>query len=181
MLFKTRDKLREYAGIGEVNFQSVSKFLRNAEENYLLPVLGPELYDDLTTVYEQAADENTLTGAMKTLLDKCRRVVAPYFVYEWAPRAELLLSDAGLRRQETANSKSAYQYQANNYRESALSEGEKETEKLYAFLEKNREALPCMGYQRCICAVSQLIFSYCYRFCYMLRICQPLPGVLCYS
>lgn len=141
MLFKKSETLKEYAGLsGEINFPSVKRIVRSVEEDYLVPVLGPELYNNLNTAYTQATDESTIAANLKTLLDRCRCVVAEYFTYTWAPFAELNLSDGGLRRSETANEKSAYQYQANNFREAALREGEKHTEKLYALLEDNKDA-----------------------------------------
>lgn len=159
MLFKTSAKLKEYAGLsGEINLDSVRKTVRSVEEDYLLPSLGPELFNDLTDAYEQASTEEELSDKLKALLDRCRCVVGPYFVYQWAPRAEVQLSDGGLHRQETENNKSSYQYQATNFREAALAEGERELEKLYAFLEKNVEAYPAWATSAAFAQYRSLFF-----------------------
>ncbi len=69
-------------------------------------------------------------------------LIGPYVAYYYAPKAEISLSDAGPRRQETNTAKSAYGYQVVNYREQKLREGEIAAESLLQFLEDNKTAYP---------------------------------------
>lgn len=139
MLFKDTAKLKEYAELGEVNFASITPTLRMVELGNLVPVIGPELYGWLNEAYTNAANEAALTDAQKKLLDKCRQVVAPYVVYNYVPKSEVLVSDAGTRRMETANAKTAYGNQVVNLREQKLTEAETATELLLQFLELNKD------------------------------------------
>jgi hypothetical protein len=142
MLFKDTDRLREYAQVGNVNFDSIKQTLRRVEEDYIIPVTGKALYDDLHTAFTAAANEADLSEERQKLLDMCRSVVGPMFCYSHLPKSDILVSDAGGRREETATSKTAFQYQNTNYREANLAEGEGATESLWRFLENNATDYP---------------------------------------
>ncbi|WP_347269020.1 DUF6712 family protein [Paracoccus sp. (in: a-proteobacteria)] len=142
MLFKTTSKIKEYAEFTEINFASISLTIRQVEEGELVPIIGTALYDSLNTVYTAAADESTLTASEKSLLDKCRMLIAPYVSFYYAPKSEILLSDSGPRRSESANVKTAYGYQVVNFREQKLREAEKAAESLILFLEQNKTDYP---------------------------------------
>lgn len=132
MLFKSTAGLKEYAQLtGEINFASVRPTLRFVETFHLIAILGRELYRSLDAAY---ADETTMTAAQKALLEQCRHVVAPYFCYYYAPKADVQLSDAGMTKSKDA----AYQYQGAAYREAALREAEMCEESLLQFLEEKR-------------------------------------------
>jgi hypothetical protein len=139
MLFKDTNKLQEFAEITtSMNFASIKTTIDRIESNHIVPVLGATLYASLNTAYTNAAAESSLTTAQKNLLEKCRKVIGPLLGYYYAPLGELKFSDAGLRREETASSKTAFQYQVTNFREASLRNGETATELLYEFLETNK-------------------------------------------
>lgn len=143
MLFKTTLKLAEYAEINNaVDFTAAKATIVLAEESHLIPILGKTVYDALNENYTVATDENTLSIPDKNLLERCRKVIGPYFAYYYAPKAEVKLSDAGLRREETNTSKTAFQYQGKNFREACLNEAEIQSENLIAFLEENKADYP---------------------------------------
>jgi hypothetical protein len=143
MLFKDTSKLREFADLTEaVNFVSITPTIKSVEEQYIVPLIGRELYDALNTAYQLITDETTLSAANKNLLEYCRRVIGPSVCYEFAPKADGQLSDAGFRRQETGTAKTAYQYQLNNFREAQLRASEKAQESLLMFLEENSASYP---------------------------------------
>ena len=142
MLFKETKKLQEYAEFNEVNFASVKLTIRQVEAAYLLPILGNELYSKLNNAYTLAATEDVLSSATALLLDNCRMVIGAYVVYSYSPKSEVQLSDAGLRRSETQQLKTAYGYQGENFREQKLVEGESAAEALFLFLDTNRISYP---------------------------------------
>jgi hypothetical protein len=139
MLFKDTIKLKEFAQItGAVNFASVKLTIQNVENTHLVPVLGDTLYKSLNDAYTAASSESTLTAQQLALLDKCRYVIGPYVCYYYAPKADVALSDGGARRAETAQEKTAFQYQVTNFREANLRDAENATETLISFLETNK-------------------------------------------
>ena len=139
MLFKTTIRLVDFAKLAStVNFSNIAPTLRMVEEQHIIPVLGYELYNTLTVAYTAAANEGSLTTQHISLLEKTRNVIGPVGCYYYAPKAEVLLSDAGAQRLETATNKTAYQNQVVNFREQNLRESEMATELLLQFLEKNK-------------------------------------------
>lgn len=136
MLFKDTIKLKEYAEFtGDINFASVKKTVRIVEETHLIPILGYELYNTINNTYTVAASEADLSYAQRLLLDKCRMIIGPYVLYNYTPKAELRVNDAGARRAETQTEKTAYKYQVDNFREQALQDAEAAIESLLQFLE----------------------------------------------
>lgn len=139
MLFKNSNKLAEYAELNSnTNFFSIKATMRMVEEQHIIPVLGKQQYDALNNAYTAAADEGILTDANKNLLHQCRMVIGPYLCYYFSSKAEVKLSDGGVRREETDNSKTAFQYQTTEYRRQNLKEAEFATEILLQFLDDNK-------------------------------------------
>lgn len=142
MLFKDSNKLKEYTEFTEVNFASVALTIRQVEDAYLVDVLGDELYNSLNIAYNLASTEGSLNIAQQKLLDKCRMLIGPYVAYNYAPKSDVQLSDAGARRAETAQLKTAYAYQLQNLREQKLREAEQAAEALLRFLDLNKVDYP---------------------------------------
>lgn len=142
MLFKKTDKILEYAELTTVRFTSLMPTIRLVEQQHIIPQLGKDLYNLLNNAYTAAADETTLSDAMKALLDKCRCVIGPYLCYYYAPKSEVKLSDAGAQRLESPTNKTAYQNQVVNFREQNLREAELATELLLQFLDENPLTYP---------------------------------------
>lgn len=143
MLFKKTSEVIGYADLhSETNFAAYSKHIRNVEVWHVVPVIGRELYDSLNNAYALITDENLLSPANKLLLDQCRRVIGPYLCYYYAPKSDVKLGDGGMQRQETANSKSAFQEQRTDFREANLMEAQTNIEFLLEFLELNQSSYP---------------------------------------
>lgn len=136
MLFKNTAKIKEYAQIEATDFNTVKHIIAQIEDKHIQPILGTE-YTNLNEAYTNAATETTLNAAHIALLEKCRRIIAPYLCYYYAPVADGALTDAGFRRMETNTHKTAYQYQLKNYMEANLKMAENATEALLSFLEAN--------------------------------------------
>lgn len=147
MLFKTTIRLVAFAKLAStIDFKNVMPTIRMVEEQFLLPLLGEELYNDLDTAYTAAADdEAALTDVQKALLERCRYATAPLICYHYAPKADVIVSDAGVQRLETTTNKTAYQNQVVNYREQNLREHELATERLLQFLEDKKTDYPTWG------------------------------------
>jgi hypothetical protein len=144
MLFKTSDKVKEYAQItGDINSASYRVTMEAVEKRYLKPVLGKELFESLTNTFaDGASDEPFDVEIEAALLDLCRRVTGPFFCYHYAPKTDVQVSDAGVQRTETSTNKTAYQYQSTKYREENYNEGQDAIENLLAFLEEKIDDFP---------------------------------------
>jgi hypothetical protein len=144
MLFKTTVRLVSYANLAStVNFSNVSPTIRTVEEQHIIPLLGKELYNALNTAYTSAAvDESDLSATNKALLEMVRNVIGPLVCYYYAPKAEVIVSDAGVHRQETNSNHTAFQNQVVNFKEINLLESENATEQLLQFLEDKKADYP---------------------------------------
>ena len=71
---------------------------------------------------------------MLSLMQEC---ISCFAMYLYIPRAELLMSDAGIRRAENDSFKSAYKYQVQNLRNSYLTTAYAAQERLLSFIEAN--------------------------------------------
>lgn len=142
MLFKDTIRLKAYAEFTEINFQSIAPTIRMVEQVNLLPLIGAELYGTLNAAYNAADDESTLSAANAALLDQCRQVIAPYIIYNYTPKADIMLSDSGARRAETGTMKTSFNYQTINFRAQKLQEAQVAEEMLLGFLEINKGDYP---------------------------------------
>ncbi len=137
MLFKTSINLKTYAQLtGDFNFDSVKTTIQKVEDDYLVPILGIEQYEELNEAF--ATGENSLNDALAALLERCRQVVGPYVCVHFTPKADVQVGDGGSRRTETANVKTAFQYQTTAFIDENRREGERCQEKLLNFLELNK-------------------------------------------
>lgn len=137
MLFKNITEIKEHTECGAVTFASLSKSIRLAEAAYIKPVLGAALYDALNTAY-QAAPGTPLADRFVSLLYNVQETLAPFAMYIYIPKAEVMVTDSGAMRTETATNKSAFQYQITNQRNTLLTEAMAMQEQLLQFLETNK-------------------------------------------
>lgn len=141
MLFKTTAQVLQHCRLSQVNYESIKSTIATAENKYLVPLLGAEQYAELNDAFQ--ADPGTpLTAPLAKLLEYCRKVVGPYTCVNWAPKADLQLSDSGAQRFESETNKSAFQYQIRNYIEANQQEGDEAAEALLQFLDANKTDYP---------------------------------------
>ncbi len=137
MLFSNIQEIKKHTEVGAISFAALTKSIRLAEIQYIKPVIGTALYNTLTTAYA-ASPATPLSAPFEKLLFLIREALGPLASYIYIPKAEVQLTDAGALRAETANNKSAFQYQVNNQRAQLFTEGIMMTEELLAFLETNK-------------------------------------------
>jgi hypothetical protein len=136
MLFKDKETMQQYISVAaSVSLLDVTGTIEFVESKILKPILGRDLYKELHDDFNQ--NEAGLDDDQKELLDYCRKVIAPYVCYNYAPKAAVQLSSAGTQRTETNNSKTSYAYQDVNFRAQHLLEGETACEVLLAYLDEN--------------------------------------------
>lgn len=132
-------EIRQYISVAaSLRFAVVEAPLRNAFEMFIRPLLGDAMTADLVTYYT-APDA---TDKQKRLLQLAQRANA--YLALWYDYAELnvLISDAGMRRQESDTSKSLYKYQEQNLKTGWKDKGFNALDDLLSFLEKEAETFP---------------------------------------
>lgn len=142
MLFKDTIKLKEYAQLTATDFNAIKSVIKSVEDKHIISIISRSVFEELDAAYNEAANEDALNTPMKLLLEQCRKVIGPYVCVYYAPKSDVSLSDAGMRRQETATAKTAYQYQGKKFIEANQEEADAATENLIHFLETKKEDYP---------------------------------------
>jgi hypothetical protein len=95
LFINSATELSEYVNIfgSRSTFKAIRKFILLAEENYFIPAMGQEMYDEL----KAQLLAGTLTSANNTLLNKIKRPLANYAVWHAIPHLRLNVSSNGIR------------------------------------------------------------------------------------
>lgn len=142
MIFDNLEVLKQYSDISNgTAFSRIKSIMETVENAFIVPIIGEALYTHLDNAVTANAG-NALTQIEKELLHHVRFVAGPLICYNYAPLSEVVMGDSGMQRLETANNKTAFNYQAKNYRKQNLMLAEMATEKLYSFLENNIADFP---------------------------------------
>lgn len=139
MLFKSTADLQQYTEVNShVNFASLQSSIRRAEKELLVPVVGIPFLADIDTKY----NANVLSVAEANLLKVLQAALAPYAMSLYIPKAEVNVTDGGVRRMETDTAKTAFQYQVTALKKAYEAEAASAVEYLVEYLELNKADFP---------------------------------------
>ncbi len=133
-LFKTIKEIAQYITISNANTNSSLPKMRLAEEEFIIPVLGDQLFQDL----QQQVDNSPAQDITDTdLLDKVRMALAFLCYYKELPFLHTTITDAGLRNITTDKVQGAYRYQYEDLKQNLENAGLLGLEKLFEYLMEN--------------------------------------------
>lgn len=135
-LFKTIQEIASYVTISNASSSSGLPKQRGAEEDYILPVLGNDLFASLQTQVTTGPITDT------DLLDKVRAALAFLIYYKELPLMHTIITESGLRTVTNDKVQGAYRYQYEATRQYLENEGLSGLEKLYEYLMANQETFP---------------------------------------
>lgn len=143
-LIKDKATLLQFVRINFINDESSLPDFELAEERYLIPIIGYDLYD---VVIDTADSETPAEPTPQDLLDaellkKCRAVVAPLAYLLDLPNIQVQLTDAGLRTISTDHMQAAHRWEYNEIKESLMDKGAFAIENLLRFLFKEKDSFP---------------------------------------
>ncbi len=114
MLFSTVNEIKAILPIGVGNdFNRIKPHIANAENRYIKPLLGFEMYEALVTLYE-AEDSQTPTDdeiLRKELLEKIQFATIHLAFHIGFDFLNVSVTDAGFQRMETERTKGLFKYQ----------------------------------------------------------------------
>lgn len=100
LLFPTAQSLEEYLPMGKLShlvYQRLRPIIRQAEQQYLAPVMSQELLDELRDSLLSAAKANTsLSTTERILLHQCRQALVYWVKRNAIPFLRMSISDRGL-------------------------------------------------------------------------------------
>lgn len=108
MLIKSVSDLKEHLG------RAISKatsddffvsYIRLAQDDFIIPAIGPELFDELDTALNNPSSTTPMEPKKKALLSMLQRSLAFYAYWKYLPFSLGTDGDGGLQEQETDKSK----------------------------------------------------------------------------
>lgn len=135
MLFKTSDEIKRYLPANAAfEFFQIAQFIKQAEQQFIVPVLGLNTYNALVNAYSI----NNLTPDQAKLLDKVRYPLANYTYLQYIPFAQVVISASGIHIEVNDQKKTAFEWQINQLRQQLAEAADNAIESLYIFLEENK-------------------------------------------
>jgi hypothetical protein len=141
MLFKpdAKDKASSLAPFANINkntpFADLARYIKRAEEDYIVPCISQELYDDLNTKFQA----NTLAGKDAILVGKLQSAIANYTV-------AISIDDMANKTSAMGNGRDTsedfeHNTQQDNFlkKREAFNTADSEIEKALAYLEANKD------------------------------------------
>lgn len=134
-LISTVAEVRQHIKIqADFSADALPKFTRATSE-YLLPIIGEDLYTTLETAYNGGSGTPSTEEA--ALIDKCRAVIIPFaFLNEMVLR-HLNISESGIMADSKEDSRTAFRWEYNELKEQLELDGFAAMELLIVYLKAN--------------------------------------------
>lgn len=129
-------RVRNYVIVSSANNDSAVPKQRGAENDYIIPIVGQELFDTLET--EAATDP----ADPSPLLDLAMNALAFLMYFKALPLIHAQITDMGIVNTATEKQTVVYRYQYENLREVLEEEGLAALERLLSFLIEHQEDFP---------------------------------------
>ena len=134
------EEIRNYISVSTSSeFDTMAPHIQNAERDYLVPLIGNDLYQTLITFCNEDVHDLTDESVQKTnhLLSIVRSAVIHIAYWIGFDVINALITDSGFKRTESANVKSLFKYQENNLKDYLRTSGFNGLDTVLQFLELN--------------------------------------------
>lgn len=118
-----------------LTYELVKPYLADAEEQYLIPIIGQEFYVELSA-YNNPAEEYK-----KKILELAERAISNLGVALYLPAGNIQISDSGAQISTTQDKKTAFEWQINRAISSFNRLAMNALEQLIAVLELNKDSI----------------------------------------
>ncbi len=146
------EQIKQYISVNvSTDFENIEPYLEIAEREYIKPLLGDELYQELDSYANESGsgtggDSGSGSGAgtvlMDELLDLTRRAEINLAYFRGYSMLSIKVSDAGFHRIETTTQKSLYKYQEEAILNTFKTDGFNGLDNILEFLETNIDEFP---------------------------------------
>lgn len=134
------EEIREFVPVSSSSdFDSVAPHISNAERDYLIPVIGNTMYDELVEFYEAEAlvtptEVQQKTAALLRLVQSAVVHIAYWIGFDLL---NAHISDGGFKRTESTNVKGLFKYQQENLKSYFRTNGFNGLDTVLQYLETN--------------------------------------------
>lgn len=141
-LFTSITELKEYINLDpNASFSSISPFISEAQELFIIPILGQDLYDQLVTDLDaNRADLSGMDPDLKALLPYVLRPAAYYTLYLGIHQIGVSIGSIGIQDTMGDNSAPAPKWKVEDLRLNLITSADKFLELLLKFLTDNASA-----------------------------------------
>ena len=139
-LFKTTAEVQSFIPVSSTFKQTeFLPFIKQAERDYIIPEIGIEQYESLEGKYQAGT---ALSAAETALLEKLRFPIAHFAFMLWVPFGQVQTDSSGIRIVTDQYLKTAFQWQIEDLKGSAMKSGYSTLEDLLDFMEKKKTDYP---------------------------------------
>lgn len=142
------DEIRSYIPVSvATSFSNVSPLIGSAENKYILPLLGQELYDQVHSYYQDKDNPpDGVTEGNKAKFDQLikhiQRSLINLTYYTGFEFLSVTINDAGFHRQESNNEKSLYKYQEDAIKQQFMDAGFNGLDTMLEYIESYPDVFP---------------------------------------
>lgn len=140
MLFKPNDTatFKQFINVSfTFDVNNVFPGLKEAEEDYLVPILGEELYQILC---EDVAGLGEIPEDDAALINRCRKMVAPLSIYLDALTRHLKIGDSGIKKTSSEGTENIFQWEFLQVKDELEGKVARATNDLWKYLYANAAA-----------------------------------------
>jgi len=134
------EEVRNFVSVtSSSTFENVVPHIANAERDYLIPVIGIDMYDELVEFYEMdpPATPTDVQLKMSELLRLAQSAVIHIAFWIGFDLLNVLVTDGGFKRTESESVKSLYKYQEENLKAYFRTNGFNGIDTVLQYLESN--------------------------------------------
>lgn len=127
---------------GNAKMATLEPFIRDCEVTYIIPLIGPDLYNELNSAYNASLLPGgaALSPALTELLPYVQRPLAHYVVYTALPQLAVTFGEMGIRQHRADESDPAPRWLIEKLQFNAIKSADTSADQLLSFLEENAAA-----------------------------------------
>lgn len=139
-LITTISELKQYIAIdGNTKMSTLTPFIKEAEQLYIVDLLGKQFYEAYLALYTASVSENPtpLEGLNLTFLPNVQRALAYYTSVQAIPHLSVSFGELGVRQQQSDSNDPAPRWKEEKLQFQALRYGDIHADKMLEYLESN--------------------------------------------
>lgn len=168
-LITTIHQVKQVLKISNLNTKDAMPDFDAAEETYIIPAIGQDLYDELKAAY----DANTLSTVQAKLLLKVQKPLAAFAYYDDLALQHAVITDTGVRKVQSENMPTAYRWEFDGVKDALAQKAHQGLESLMQFLEDNAVSFPLWTSSDAYVKRNQYLIKTAQDFSSQYRIDQP--------
>jgi len=135
-LIKTIQDIQKYVAVANsLTLPGLVPDINDVEENVIIPHIGSAFYVEIEAAYQGGSP----TAPQQLVIDRLQECVSNLSVAQYLDVIQVSISDSGVTRDESGNSKTAYKYQLEAAKEQFVRKGWLALENLLSFLEPTKD------------------------------------------